>query len=436
MKLSDKLIELRKAKGWSQEEFAEKMDVSRQAISRWENGTALPDAQNLWRSSRLFGVSADYLLNDNCEEKPEAPAPEAATDAPAADEPAPTVRKKKLLHWFLIPALCLAIAALSVLVTLKIVNDRTPSTPEVHHHSEFVRVIENEVAPTCTSEGSYDEVIYCGTCDEELLRATQTRAKLAHNLSTMMKKNEIAPTCQAMGSYDEIVYCKTCDKAILQAHRITEKIAHQFQNKKCISCGEDQPSDGLLYMSNGNGTCIVDIGSCTDENIVIPSYSPSGEKVIQIKAYAFAGNSSVKSVQIPETVTLIGEGAFQNCQSLESVHLPSRLTRIPSYTFQGCTNLKDVIIPANVYHIGVEAFAECRALKSIVIPASVTKIGKFAFRNFAGGNGTVTFEVYGGWKLYDDLDNRVGSVDFSSHIATPTEYITYFRCEYHWKRDS
>ena len=45
MKLSEKLIELRKANGWSQEDLAEKTDVSRQAISRWENGTALPDAQ-------------------------------------------------------------------------------------------------------------------------------------------------------------------------------------------------------------------------------------------------------------------------------------------------------------------------------------------------------------------------------------------------------
>ena len=59
MKLQDKLIELRKENGWSQEDFAEKLDVSRQAISRWENGTALPDAQNLLRISKLFNVPAD-----------------------------------------------------------------------------------------------------------------------------------------------------------------------------------------------------------------------------------------------------------------------------------------------------------------------------------------------------------------------------------------
>ena len=62
MKLSDKLIELRKTKGWSQEDFAEMLDVSRQAISRWENGTALPDAQNILRISKLFNVSAGNFL--------------------------------------------------------------------------------------------------------------------------------------------------------------------------------------------------------------------------------------------------------------------------------------------------------------------------------------------------------------------------------------
>ena len=65
MKLSDKIIKLRKANGWSQEDLAEKMNISRQSISRWENGTALPDANNILHLSKLFNVTADYLLNDD-----------------------------------------------------------------------------------------------------------------------------------------------------------------------------------------------------------------------------------------------------------------------------------------------------------------------------------------------------------------------------------
>ena len=65
MKLYEKIIKLRKSNGWSQEELAEKLDLSRQAISRWENGTALPDANNILQLSKIFGVTSDYLLNED-----------------------------------------------------------------------------------------------------------------------------------------------------------------------------------------------------------------------------------------------------------------------------------------------------------------------------------------------------------------------------------
>ena len=80
MKLPDKIIKHRKANGWSQEDFAEKMDVSRQAISRWENGTALPDAQNILQISKLFHVTTDYLLNDDYESDSDIPAVKTATE--------------------------------------------------------------------------------------------------------------------------------------------------------------------------------------------------------------------------------------------------------------------------------------------------------------------------------------------------------------------
>lgn len=65
MELSKKIIGLRKSNGLSQEDLAEKLDVSRQAISRWESGTAMPDANNILQLSKLFEVTTDYLLNDD-----------------------------------------------------------------------------------------------------------------------------------------------------------------------------------------------------------------------------------------------------------------------------------------------------------------------------------------------------------------------------------
>ena len=65
MKLADKIIQLRKSRGWPQDTLAEKLNVSRQAVSRWEMGTAMPDAANILQLSKLFGVTTDYLLNDD-----------------------------------------------------------------------------------------------------------------------------------------------------------------------------------------------------------------------------------------------------------------------------------------------------------------------------------------------------------------------------------
>jgi len=65
MTLGEKILNMRKARGWSQEELADRAGVSRQAVSRWESGSAKPDADKIIILCDLFGISADYLLRDN-----------------------------------------------------------------------------------------------------------------------------------------------------------------------------------------------------------------------------------------------------------------------------------------------------------------------------------------------------------------------------------
>ena len=67
--LSEKIYKLRKKSGLSQEQLAEKLNVSRQAISKWESGTAVPESEKLITISDYFGVSVDYLLKDNEDNK-------------------------------------------------------------------------------------------------------------------------------------------------------------------------------------------------------------------------------------------------------------------------------------------------------------------------------------------------------------------------------
>ncbi len=111
MDIAEKIIKLRKENGWSQEDLAEKLYVSRQAISRWENGTALPDAQNVLQISRLFNVTTDYLLNDDYESDIDIPAVQTAIK-----ETEDLFSKKKLLH--LIAAICFTISVFCSLMGL------------------------------------------------------------------------------------------------------------------------------------------------------------------------------------------------------------------------------------------------------------------------------------------------------------------------------
>lgn len=67
MTMGEKLLNMRKARGWSQEELAERVGVSRQAVSRWESNFAKPDADKIIAICDLFAISADYLLRDELE---------------------------------------------------------------------------------------------------------------------------------------------------------------------------------------------------------------------------------------------------------------------------------------------------------------------------------------------------------------------------------
>lgn len=70
MILAEKIVQERKKNGWSQEDLADKLGVSRQSVSKWESAQSVPDLQRILEMSRLFEVSTDYLLKDEVESRP------------------------------------------------------------------------------------------------------------------------------------------------------------------------------------------------------------------------------------------------------------------------------------------------------------------------------------------------------------------------------
>lgn len=78
MTFGEKLQKLRKEKGWTQEQLAAQINISRQALSKWESDTAIPDTENVVQISKLFRVSTDYLLYDEYESDDDLPAVHAS----------------------------------------------------------------------------------------------------------------------------------------------------------------------------------------------------------------------------------------------------------------------------------------------------------------------------------------------------------------------
>jgi hypothetical protein len=103
------------------------------------------------------------------------------------------------------------------------------------------------------------------------------------------------------------------------------------------------------------------------------------ESVTCIKHVAFNLCFNLQSVTIPESVTSIGGSAFSGCSNLENVAIPESVTSIEEGTFSGCSSLQSLTIPESVTSIGKSAFSGCNSLQSLTIPESVTSIGKFAF---------------------------------------------------------
>ena len=116
MKLADKLVYLRKKQGLSQLKLAEMMNVSRQAISRWETGIAVPSAENLKYLGNLYNVSLDYLFNndvDEMEEKEKAPEEIAEISNNGKKH-----SKKRKTKWVII--LCFVLLAVAIYIFLSV----------------------------------------------------------------------------------------------------------------------------------------------------------------------------------------------------------------------------------------------------------------------------------------------------------------------------
>ena len=251
--------------------------------------------------------------------------------------------------------------------------DLRPETDDGHTHS----YTETVIAPTCTVSGYTLHACDCGNSYQDaFVDAT------GHTPKAAVRENEVAADCTTDGSYDEVVYCNKCGEKLSSVHKTVEKLGHDYKDGFCSVCGESElhfnVEDLQFTLSEDQSYYIVSgfNGNPTYANI---PYTYLDKPVTSVAARAFYNCSSLTSVIIPNSVTSIGKSAFEGCSNLTSLKLSDRLDVIDDSVFYHCSALKNLIIPDGVTSINNYAFEGCNALITISIPNSLISIGKSAF---------------------------------------------------------
>lgn len=144
---------------------------------------------------------------------------------------------------------------------------------------------------------------------------------------------------------------------------------------------EELEQDGLFYVVNENDEVI--ITGYSDEldksTISIPS-KIDGHTVTMIYGFSFAGLEQAKTINIPDTVKVIGTEAFALCDNLQTINIPNSVTTIDVAAFWGNDKLQSITIPNSVTELGAGEFLVCENLTNVTLPNTIDSIpmGTFA----------------------------------------------------------
>ncbi|MCF0108461.1 MAG: leucine-rich repeat protein, partial [Bacilli bacterium] len=149
-----------------------------------------------------------------------------------------------------------------------------------------------------------------------------------------------------------------------------------------------------------------------------------------VPEYSFSGFSSIKQINLPDSLTSIEGHAFENCVALDSINgngvvdLPSSLISIGNSSFQGCSNISSLVCYPDLYSIGDYSFSGCSSLGEINISDTVTSIGSGAFAKCSSlTKATIPFESTGTFYEYfgsdDSFEAAIPKIDCNGN----TKYV-------------
>lgn len=161
---------------------------------------------------------------------------------------------------------------------------------------------------------------------------------------------------------------------------ISGSYAEQWYQQLLFSYEEVSPKD-LTYAINDDGTVTITGYTGSAWGLILPA-ELDGRKVTAIGERSFF-MSEIIGIQLPETITKIGNSAFQSCDNLKEIMLPEGLTEIEGLAFNGCQSLKSVHLPDSLTKLGTDVFFSCTALSEVNYPKNLAEGGSYLFSQTA-----------------------------------------------------
>ena len=347
----------------------------------------------------------------------------------------------------------------------------TESIPMLECSSE--RRIENEISQTCTTDGSYDVVFFCPTCNRERVRNTYTvpRSDDAHNVQngeciycnipesseglefslnadgktyTLVDVGEFIGGEIVIGIYDNKSVSAIANGSLITNENVTQLTVSRcvrsidtdlllFSNLVCYRVDPENKQyssrDGVLYNQSGDTLLAYPCGK-TDTAFTVP------ENVRSIKHGAFVYAKYLEFLDIPDWVSSLGMSLI-SYSSVEKIRIGKGIKTIEQGIFTISTQLKSIEIVGFYTEIGDFAFAFCKTLSSVTLGPGVIKIGNNSFddleslSNVTLSNGLQSigqFAFFGCQSITElvipETVNEIGSYAFLNCSSLKSLYIS------------
>lgn len=138
---------------------------------------------------------------------------------------------------------------------------------------------------------------------------------------------------------------------------------------------EELEQDGILYVINDNDEVVItDCSDSIDKSTISIPDKIDGHPVTMIYKFAFCGLENTKTINIPDSVKVIGAEAFAWSNNLQTINIPTSVTTIDAAAFAGNNKLQSITIPDSVTELGVGAFILCENLTNVTLPNTISSI--------------------------------------------------------------